>query len=79
MKLVADWKQAWRWSSMHAMGAALVIQGAWVSIPVDMQQFIHPIVAHAMTGLLLLLGIVGRIRAQAPNPAAPDETDKAGA
>jgi len=77
MKLVDDWQRAWRWSSMHAMTAALAIQGAWVAIPAEMQQLIHPIVAHAVTGILLVLGIIGRLVKQ---PAKePDDTDQTGA
>lgn len=76
MKLIPEWKSAWRWSSMHAMTAALAIQGAWVAIPSEMQAFVHPIVAHAITGVLLVAGIVGRLVDQAPKP---DDTDKAGA
>jgi hypothetical protein len=76
MKLIDDWKSAWRWSSMHAMTAALAIQGAWVAIPAEMQAFVHPIVAHAVTGFLLVAGIIGRLVDQAPKA---DDTDKAGA
>lgn len=61
MKLVDDWKRAWRWFCMHAMAAALAIQGAWLAIPQDMQQFLHPEVTHAITAILLALGIVGRL------------------
>lgn len=76
MKLVDDWRQAWKWASMHAMTAALAIQGAWVAIPAEMQAYVHPIVAHAITGVLLVAGIVGRLVDQAPKV---DESDKAGA
>ncbi|HEY6019890.1 MAG TPA: hypothetical protein VIY48_08280, partial [Candidatus Paceibacterota bacterium] len=71
--LVHNWKLAWRWSSMHAMGAALAIQGAWVAIPAEMQQLVHPIVAHIMTGFLLVLGIIARLVDQTPKPKVEDD------
>lgn len=30
MKLDPNWKQSWRWLSMHAMTLALAVQGAWL-------------------------------------------------
>ena len=77
MKLVWNWKQAWRWSSMHAMGAALAIQGAWVAIPSELQQLVHPVVAHVMTGLLLILGIIARVVDQTPKPKDDDNAEHA--
>mgnify|MGYP001602398602 FL=1 len=66
MKLVSNWKQAPKWVSMHAMTYALAIQGAWMAIPAEMQALIHPIIAHVVTGILLVAGIVGRLVQQAP-------------
>jgi hypothetical protein len=76
MKLVDDWRQGWKWASVHAMTAALAVQGAWVAIPSEMQAFVHPIVAHAITAFLLVAGIVGRLTQKSPKA---DDTDKAGA
>jgi hypothetical protein len=66
MKMVSDWKQAPKWVSMHAMTYALAIQAAWVAIPSDLQALVHPIVAHVVTGILLVAGIIGRLVRQAP-------------
>lgn len=61
MKLVDDWRKCWKWTSMHAMAAALAIQGAWVAIPAELQALVHPVVAHAITAVLLVAGILGRL------------------
>lgn len=78
MKLVSDWKQAWRWSSVHAMTAAAAVQGAWLALPDDIKQHVPAIVATGVTIGLLLLGVIGRLRDQTPKHAT-DETDEAGA
>lgn len=78
MKLVSDWKQAWRWSSVHAMTAAAAVQGTWIALPDDIKQHVPAIVATAVTIGLLVLGVVGRLRDQTTKPKT-DETDQAGA
>lgn len=79
MKLVQDWKQAWRWSSVHAMSAAAAVQGGWVALPDDMRRHIPLAVASAVTIGLLILGVVGRLRDQSPaampKPHVPDSND----
>lgn len=68
MKLVANWKQAWRWSSMHAMTAAGAIQGAWLAIPDDMKRHIPTVLVGGITIGLLVFGLAGRLRDQTPKP-----------
>jgi hypothetical protein len=69
MRLIDDWKKAPRMISMHCMTYALAIQAAWVAIPAELQALVHPIIAHAITGVLLVAGIVGRLVQQAPKDA----------
>lgn len=64
MKLVSDWKRAWRWFSMQAMALAVAGQTAWLNIPPDLKQSIpEDFVTYGTVGLLVL-GMVGRIAAQ---------------
>lgn len=37
MKLVDDWKSAWRWFSMHALVLAGVIPTVWAELPPDLK------------------------------------------
>lgn len=66
MKLVADWKRAWKWLSVQAMVVAGSIQGAWIFIPEDMKVSIPSGVVQGCTLVLLVLGVVGRLVDQKP-------------
>lgn len=68
MKLVADWQRAWRWNSMHAMAAAIALQGAWTAIPDDLKQHVSGALVNGVTIALLVLGIIGRLRDQGSAP-----------
>lgn len=61
MRLVDNWKEAWRWMSVNCMVIAASIQGAWVYIPEDMRDSIPPWIVSAITIGLLILGIIGRL------------------
>lgn len=68
MKLVDNWKKAWKWFSMHCMAAAAAIQAlyeaiqkAWISIPDDMKVTLSHTLVSGITIGLLVLGIFGRI------------------
>lgn len=69
MKLVDDWKQAWKWISMNCMMIATVLQGAWMGIPDDMKTSVPEWLVHAMTIIILVLGIAGRLVKQDAPPA----------
>lgn len=66
MKLVTEWRRAWRWFSVQAMALAAALQGAWVALPDDMRARLPGGVVAAATMLLLLLGIGGRLVKQLP-------------
>jgi len=70
MKLVDDWKQAWKWISVQSMTVAMAIQGAWMFIPEDMKASIPKEVVHGITMALLFVGIVGRLKKQGKDDAA---------
>ena len=66
MKLVENANQAWRWFSVQAMALATAIQGAWLLLDTDMRAVIpySDVVVPSLTGVLLVLGIVGRLYKQ---------------
>lgn len=41
MKLVDDWKGAWRWFSMHALVLAGVIPTVWAELPLTSKPQSH--------------------------------------
>lgn len=61
MKLVPEWKRAWRWISVQSMVVAGSIQGAWMFIPDDMKASIPVGLVQGVTIALLALGVVGRV------------------
>lgn len=61
MKLIANWKKAWRMLSVQAMALAGAVQGAWMFIPTDMRDSIPANVVQGVTIALLVLGVAGRL------------------
>lgn len=64
LKLIADWRNAWRWSSIRFLAAGGVVQGALLAFPTQLQQYLPP---WLLTGLsefalfCIIAGGVGRI------------------
>lgn len=69
MKLVTDWKHAWKWASVNFMAVAAALQGAWLYIPDDMRDSIPKHLVGFTTMALLALGIAGRITQSSKKPA----------
>lgn len=61
MKLVDDWKSAWRWFSMHALVLAGVIPTVWSELPPDLKTAIPPGAMGAITAVIAACGVVGRL------------------
>lgn len=66
MRLVTNWKRAWRWISVQAMVLAGALQGAWMFVPDDLRASIPPGVVQGFTIVLLTLGVIGRLVDQTP-------------
>lgn len=60
LKLVSDWRQAWRWFSVHAMLLAVSLQGAWLAVPDDIRGHLSRY-APAVSMVILVCGIIGRL------------------
>ena len=61
LRLVDDWRSAWRWISMNCMVLCAAIQGAWVYIPDDMRSSIPHHLVSGVTIALLIFGVIGRV------------------
>jgi hypothetical protein len=61
MKLINEWKRAYRMLSVQAMTLALAIQGVWPEIPAEMKASLPQHLVHWVSMALLLAGIFGRL------------------
>lgn len=61
MRLVDDWKQAYRFASVNCMALATAIQGAWMSLDDDMRSQLPKDAIHIATIAILIAGITGRM------------------
>lgn len=61
MKLVPDWKRAYRWFSMQAMALSLALLGAWELLPADLKEALPEAYTRVAAIVLLLAGLAGRL------------------
>jgi hypothetical protein len=64
MKLIDEWKTAYRMFSVQAMAIAGAIQGVWVTLPDDMKAALPATAVHYLTMALLVFGVIGRLVSQ---------------
>lgn len=69
LKLVDDWRRAKRWFSVRAMSVAGVIQLTYLSLPPALQEKMPANWVMAITAILMILGIAGRLLDQAAKSA----------
>jgi len=61
MKLIPNWRRAWRMLSVQAMTLAAAVQGTWALIPEDLKAALPPSLVPAVSIVLLVAGIAGRL------------------
>ncbi|QDX29542.1 DUF7940 domain-containing protein [Dickeya poaceiphila] len=61
MKIIEDWKQAWRWFSVHALAISGAIPAMWVSLPDEFKTAIPAGAMSIITAVVAVAGIVGRV------------------
>lgn len=61
MRLVEEWRGAWRWFSLQAMALTAAIQAAWAAMPDELRAHFPARIVTAVSVGLLLLGIGGRL------------------
>lgn len=61
MKLISNWRRAWRMFSVQAQAGSVAILGAWQTMPDDLRGRVPDPVVFGIVGALLVLGIVGRL------------------
>lgn len=74
LRLVEDWHQAWRWSSMRLMGLAGTAELAlhfFKDLPTEVTQYVEPkVLSYLATGsfILAFLGRVTQVDHEPPQP-----------
>ena len=69
MKLVWDWKQAWKWASIQFIAISASLQLALLAFPQDIRAYLPDWLTHALAITLLAAAALGRITAQGPPDA----------
>lgn len=61
MKLVPDWRRAWRWFSVQALAVLAALPVAWAELPPDVQAMLPETWRPWLLAGLALAGLVGRL------------------
>lgn len=61
MRIIPEWRRAWRMISVQCMTVALAMQAAWAAVPADLRDTVPPSAATIITVVLLTAGIIGRL------------------
>lgn len=73
MKLIANWRKAYRMLSVQAMALATALQGAWMTMPEDLKSSVPKQAVYWLTMGLLAFGIAGRLVDQPKTKPDPKE------
>lgn len=61
MKLIPDWRQAWRWFSVQALGALIVLPLVWPTLPPQVTAWVPPSWQPWIIVLIAGGGVLGRL------------------
>ena len=70
MKLIPNWKNAWRWFSVQALIVIGALPLVWATLPADVKAFLPGGWEPWILVLLAVAGIVGRLVDQNKAPPA---------
>jgi hypothetical protein len=57
MKLVENWKEAWKWFSVQAVTAAFV----WEILPAETKALVPDVIEPHLTAFFLVVAAIGRV------------------
>jgi len=60
MKLIPNWKQLYKFSSVQFMIAAGALQSVWVELPADIKADLPKNIVHFVSLALLIGGVIAR-------------------
>lgn len=61
MRLVENWKQCWKWFSIHALVISGAIPSTWVWLPPELKASIPPSLMGAITAVIAICGVAARV------------------
>lgn len=64
MKLVDDWKNAWKWVSVHAFLVLAALPLVWLQLPQDVKNMLPEAWRPWVLTAIAIGGILGRIKDQ---------------
>jgi len=66
MRLVENWKQAWRWFSVQSLALIVALPTVWAAMPADAKAFIPAGWGTWVLAGLAVAGLIGRLIDQEP-------------
>ena len=78
MKLVSDWKNAYKWLSVVIPAFGTLLLASWMAVPDSMRNTIPHRYVEAITIVIFVAGVIGRLIQQTPSvpPVAPAKKKK---
>jgi hypothetical protein len=70
MKLIPDWREAWKWFSVQAFAIIIALPMIWAAMPADVKGYLPDEWKPWIMIALAVAGILGRIIDQNKAPAA---------
>lgn len=70
MKLVPDWRQAWRWFSVQALAAIIAFPIVWSTLPPEVREHVPDTWLPWIMLLIAIGGLLGRLKDQSKAPKA---------
>lgn len=64
MKLVENWREAWRWHSAQALAVLALLPVVWTELPPEAQALVPEEWRPYVLAALALAGLVGRLQKQ---------------
>ena len=61
IRLVEDWRQAWRWFSVQAIAIVTAFLAVWAVFPEDLKAVLPAGWTKAVAIAVLLIGLLGRL------------------
>lgn len=61
MKLVDNWKDAWKWFSVQALAVIVALPFVWASLPADIKGFLPDGAEPWVLVVIAVAGVLGRV------------------
>ena len=71
MRIVTDWRTAWRWFSVQLLVVSAAVQGTMVAFPDELRDYLPDRLMHAIALALLGAAVLGRLINQKPHGDEP--------